>query len=72
MLAVCIIVLTGDHVRHPNQFPETISVRVPAEIGEGLRTEAAQRGVDVSDVARELLAAGIERKTTPDPGAGAE
>jgi len=59
-------------MRHPNQFPDMISVRVAAEIGEGLRTEAAQRGVDVSDVAREILAAGMERKTAPDPAGGTD
>lgn len=58
-------------MRHPNQFPDMISVRVPAEIGKGLRTEAAQRGVDVSDVAREILAAGVEQKTAQDVAAGA-
>ena len=59
-----------ERMRHPNQFPDTISVRVPAEIGKGLRQEAAQRGVDVSDVAREILAAGMERKVAPTPAGG--
>lgn len=58
-------------MRHPNQFPDTISVRVPAEIGKVLRQEAEQRGVDVSDVAREVLAAGMERKAAPDASDGA-
>ena len=58
-------------MRHPNQFPDTISVRVPAEIGKVLREEAAQRGVDVSDVAREILAAGMERKAAPGVAVGA-
>lgn len=46
-------------MRREQLFPDQIAIRVPAQISDGLRSEAAQRGVDVSDVAREYLSAGL-------------
>jgi plasmid stability protein len=57
-------------MRREQLFPEQIAIRVPAEISEGLRSEAARRGADMSDVAREYLSAGLgqsEHKRVDSP-----
>lgn len=61
-------------MRREPLFPDQIAIRVPAEISDGLRSEAARRGADMSDVAREYLSAGLkqdDRKPSP-AGGGAD
>ena len=44
----------------------TTSVHVPDELAARLAAEARRRGVDVDDVAAELLAAGLDRPLNDD------
>jgi hypothetical protein len=63
--------------RSPVNYPDTITFRVPREVGHRLRKESVRENEALADVARQYLAAGIaaadaqeERADQPNGGHG--